>query len=102
MSKNCIFCKIASGEVKGEIEKSNLTCLKLDLKQVLITGTELIYTDEDYVAFRDHRPAASNHFLIIPKNHYPGIKHLKREDIPIVRDLERLSHKVGLGHTESL
>jgi diadenosine tetraphosphate (Ap4A) HIT family hydrolase len=60
---------------------------------VLLSETELLYTEENYVAFRDHRPAAKFHFLIIPKQHHPGIKHLKKEDIPIIRDLERISHK---------
>ena len=44
---NCIFCKIA----RGEIPSSKL------------------HEDEDVLAFHDARPQAPVHFLIIPKEH---------------------------------
>jgi histidine triad (HIT) family protein len=48
---NCIFCKI----VRGEIPSSK------------------VYEDEDVLAFRDIRPQAPVHFLIIPKTHVPTL-----------------------------
>jgi histidine triad (HIT) family protein len=47
----CLFCKI----VRGEIPSSK------------------VYEDEDVLAFRDIRPAAPVHFLIIPKAHVPTL-----------------------------
>jgi histidine triad (HIT) family protein len=55
---DCIFCKIARGEIPAK----------------------KIYEDEDVLAFHDVRPQAPVHFLIIPKEHVPtlydaGMKH---------------------------
>src|SRR3954465_8550599 len=55
---NCIFCKIARGEIPSK----------------------KIYEDEYVLAFHDVRPQAPVHFLIIPKEHVPtlheaGMKH---------------------------
>jgi histidine triad (HIT) family protein len=45
--EGCIFCRIAAGEVPSEI----------------------VYQDEDFLAFRDISPQAPTHVLIIPKTH---------------------------------
>ena len=50
--EDCIFCKIASGEI----------------------NTDLIYEDEDVVAFRDINPQAPFHVLLIPRIHISSIK----------------------------
>jgi histidine triad (HIT) family protein len=47
----CLFCKI----VRGEIPAAK------------------VYEDEDVLAFRDIRPVAPVHFLIIPKAHVPTL-----------------------------
>jgi histidine triad (HIT) family protein len=46
--KNCIFCKISAKEIPAEI----------------------IYEDEDFLAFLDVNPAYFGHTLLIPKEHY--------------------------------
>ena len=48
---NCLFCKIATGEVGGPF----------------------IYEDEQVVAFDDINPQAPVHTLIIPKVHYANL-----------------------------
>ena len=48
---DCIFCKIAAGEI---------ACQK-------------VYEDEELLAFKDIRPAAPVHLLIIPKAHLPSL-----------------------------
>lgn len=48
---NCIFCKIARGEIPAKT----------------------IYQDADVLAFHDIRPQAPVHFLIIPKVHVPTL-----------------------------
>ncbi len=65
--KKCIFCKIARGK---------------------IAETELLYQDENYVAFRDHRPAGEHHYLVIPKRHMTAVGSLRTEGDAIV--VERL------------
>ncbi len=47
MAEECIFCRIVAGEVPGDI----------------------VYQDEDYLAFRDISPKAPTHILVIPKTH---------------------------------
>lgn len=48
---DCIFCKIANKEM----------------------NTEIIYENDNVVAFKDLNPRAKMHFLIIPKKHYDTI-----------------------------
>ena len=45
--ENCIFCKIASGEIP---------CTK-------------VYEDENFISFLDIKPVSDGHILIIPKKH---------------------------------
>jgi histidine triad (HIT) family protein len=47
----CLFCKIVRGEVPAA----------------------RVYEDEDVLAFRDIRPVAPVHFLLIPKAHVPTL-----------------------------
>ncbi|MFO7773912.1 MAG: histidine triad nucleotide-binding protein [Dehalococcoidia bacterium] len=47
MAEECIFCRIVAGEVPSDV----------------------VYQDEDFLAFRDISPQAPTHILIIPKTH---------------------------------
>jgi len=61
----CIFCKIAKKEIPSD----------------------LIYEDERVVVFKDIKPKASVHFLIVPKKHIVSIDHLEPQDKDLVGDL---------------
>lgn len=63
--KDCLFCKIAKGKIKSEI----------------------LYQDKDVLAFKDIKPVARVHVLIIPKKHYLPINLLKKDEIKIVSKL---------------
>ncbi len=54
MSDNCIFCKIAKGEIPSTT----------------------IYEDDDFKVIMDLGPATKGHALIIPKEHYANIYEL--------------------------
>jgi len=54
MADECIFCRIVAGKLPGEI----------------------IYQDEDFLAFRDIMPKAPTHILIIPKTHITSVAEL--------------------------
>jgi len=54
MAEECIFCKIVAGEVPSDI----------------------VYQDEDFLAFRDILPKAPTHVLIIPKTHITSVAEL--------------------------
>lgn len=58
MAKDCIFCKMASGEIKSSVIAEN---------------------DEAF-AVNDINPVAKVHLLIIPKKHIDSVLTLKRED----------------------
>jgi histidine triad (HIT) family protein len=66
---DCIFCKIASGEM----------------------GVPLVYEDEHVVAFEDISPKASVHTLVVPKQH---VKNLTDNPSP-----ELLAHVFGAVNT---
>ena len=59
---SCIFCKIAD-------KKEN---------------KELLYEDEEFVCFRDIKPATKHHYLVIPRKHMPEAKYLKDTDVPMI------------------
>jgi histidine triad (HIT) family protein len=54
---NCVFCKIAKGEIPSQF----------------------VYEDDQIVAFRDINPAAPTHILIIPREHVVNIAALTEE-----------------------
>lgn len=55
---NCLFCKIAQGEIPATV----------------------VYEDDDVIAFRDIRPQAPTHVLIIPRKHIATIDDTQDED----------------------
>ncbi|HHU92000.1 MAG TPA: histidine triad nucleotide-binding protein [Halanaerobiaceae bacterium] len=70
---DCIFCKIANGEME----------------------TELLYKDEQVVAFKDINPQAAIHFLIIPVKHIPTIYDLEEEDNQLVGHMYQVAKKLA-------
>lgn len=59
---DCIFCKIAKKEIKSDV----------------------VYESDDVLAFKDIKPAAPVHYLIIPKEHIQSIAHLKQNHNEII------------------
>ncbi len=59
---DCIFCKIVSGDIPGDI----------------------IYQDDDVLAFRDLNPQAPTHILVIPKKHIATTNEIEPEDAELV------------------
>ena len=55
---DCLFCKIATGEMR----------------------TDLVYEDDELVAFRDINPQAPTHVLVIPRRHIATLNDLDQED----------------------
>lgn len=81
MSENCLFCKIAAGE---------------------IPSTE-VYSDEHIVAFRDISPAAPQHILLIPRKHIQSVAALAEQDGELMGKLLLAAKQVAidLGIAES-
>ena len=54
MAEECIFCRIIAGQIPADI----------------------VYQDEDFLAFRDIMPRAPTHVLIIPRIHITSVAEL--------------------------
>ncbi len=62
---DCIFCKIAAGEIPSE----------------------KVFENDKIVAFKDINPAAPFHVLVVPKEHIDGADMLDEENVDIVKDI---------------
>lgn len=60
--EDCIFCKIARGEL----------------------DTSFVYEDEFCVAFKDLSPQAQTHLLIIPKLHIENINGVNKKNSTVI------------------
>ncbi|MCF8061356.1 MAG: histidine triad nucleotide-binding protein [Deltaproteobacteria bacterium] len=65
MESECIFCQIARGEQSADI----------------------VYRDEQLVAFKDIKPHAPVHILLVPRKHIRSINNLEEEDRMLVAEL---------------
>jgi histidine triad (HIT) family protein len=64
---NCLFCRIASGDIPASI----------------------VYQDEELVAFNDINPQAPLHVLIIPRRHVATLNDLGEGDDALVGTMLR-------------
>ena len=55
---DCLFCKIIKKEIPAEV----------------------VYENDDVLAFKDVNPAAPVHVLVVPKKHIAGINDITSED----------------------
>ena len=74
---NCIFCKIANGEIPSSA----------------------IYEDEDFRVILDLGPAAKGHALILPKEHFKDVCEL---DAAIAAKVLPLGAKIGAAMMKGL
>ena len=68
--ENCIFCKIAAGEIPSS----------------------KVYEDEEMLIFRDINPIAKVHLLCVPKEHFKTIAELDERRAAL---LGRMLEKIG-------
>ncbi|MEW9123001.1 MAG: histidine triad nucleotide-binding protein [Thermotaleaceae bacterium] len=69
----CIFCKIISKEIPGNI----------------------VYEDEKVLAFHDISPGAPIHILIVPKNHIDSIEHITQEHKELLGHIHLVAKKIA-------
>ena len=60
------------------------------------------YVEGVEIYFRDHRPAAEHHYLVIPKKHFEKITTLTKQDIPMIRRMEKIGIEVKCTNNSSL
>jgi len=75
---DCIFCRIISGEIPSDI----------------------LYQDEQVVAFRDINPKAPVHLLLVPLKHIESVAELSEDEASIMGHLvtvaNRLAREAGI------
>ena len=69
----CLFCQIANHQQKADI----------------------VYEDEQIVAFKDIHPLAPIHIVIIPVKHIPTIVDIKEEDIELLGKMIFVAKKIA-------
>lgn len=80
MSENCIFCKIARGEIPSR----------------------KIYEDDEVLAFHDINPVAPVHFMLIPKVHLVSLLEADETHAALLGKMlvlaSKLAKELGLGN----
>ena len=70
---DCIFCQIVSGKIPADI----------------------VYQNEEVIAFRDIEPQAPVHLIIIPKRHMPSLVHLSEADSSLVGHMVVIANQLA-------
>ncbi len=65
MAEDCLFCKIAAGDVPSE----------------------QVYADGEFYAFRDINPGAPVHILLVPRKHIARISEAQPEDAKLLGNM---------------
>jgi len=70
---DCLFCKIIQGDIPGDI----------------------VYQDDDVLAFNDVNPQAPTHILIIPKKHIATTNDAQAEDAAVLGKLMLTASRIA-------
>ncbi len=69
----CVFCDIAAGRVPAEI----------------------LYQDEEIIAFPDIHPASPTHLLIVPRKHIPSLAHLSDAETSLIGHMAGVANRLA-------
>lgn len=72
--EDCIFCKIINKQIPSEI----------------------VYEDEEIIAFKDIQPVAPIHILVVPKKHISSVMELNKEDAELVGKIYLVIKKLAV------
>ena len=70
---DCIFCQIVAGKVPSDI----------------------LYQDEEVIAFPDINPQSPTHLIIIPKRHIPSLAHLSEADSSLIGHMVKVANQLA-------
>ena len=75
---DCIFCKIIKKEIPSDV----------------------FYENPDLIVFKDIKPKAPIHYLIVPKQHIESVNHLKEENKELIGVMfltaQKIADKLGI------
>lgn len=69
----CIFCKIVRGEIP----------------------TDLVFENENLVAFKDINPVAPVHILVVPRKHIVSTNEMETYDQPLIGEMFQVMQKLA-------
>ncbi|XP_070704915.1 adenosine 5'-monophosphoramidase HINT3-like [Pempheris klunzingeri] len=69
---DCPFCQIANNQM----------------------DTEILLSDDELLCFRDMKPGAAHHYLVIPRTHISSCKALQGEHTPLVERMVEMGRSV--------
>ena len=72
--EDCIFCKIINKQIPSQI----------------------VYEDDEIIAFKDIQPVAPVHVLVVPKKHIPSVLELSEEDKAIIGKIYTVIQKLAV------
>uniref|UniRef100_A0A8P4G8C4 HIT domain-containing protein n=1 Tax=Dicentrarchus labrax TaxID=13489 RepID=A0A8P4G8C4_DICLA len=70
--KHCPFCLIANNQA----------------------DTDILLTDDELVCFRDMKPGATHHYLVVTRTHVDSCKSLREDDIPLVERMVEMGRSI--------
>ena len=70
---DCIFCQIVAGKIPADI----------------------LYQDEEVIAFRDINPLSPTHLLIIPKKHVSSLVQLSGAESPLIGNMAHTANQLA-------
>ena len=73
MDADCIFCRIAEEKIPAQI----------------------VFSNDEFVAFRDINPQAPTHILVIPRRHIPTLLDLEEADEALAGRLLRTAAAIA-------
>ncbi|XP_031177591.1 histidine triad nucleotide-binding protein 3-like isoform X1 [Sander lucioperca] len=71
-SEDCPFCQIANNQ----------------------TDAEILLSDDELLCFRDIKPSATHHYLVVSRTHINNCKTLQGDDIPLVERMEKMGRSI--------
>jgi len=71
---DCLFCKMVAGEIQPDV----------------------VYEDDEILAFRDVNPQAPVHILVIPKRHIATTNDLESEDAALVGNMVLAAKQIAV------
>jgi histidine triad (HIT) family protein len=70
---DCIFCKIISGDIPSDI----------------------VYRDDEIIAFRDVNPVAPTHILVVPVSHINTVADVPETGFSLVGDMMKIANQLA-------
>ncbi|MFC1918658.1 histidine triad nucleotide-binding protein [Chloroflexota bacterium] len=70
---DCVFCKIVAGEIPADV----------------------LYHDEEIIAFRDINALAPTHLLIIPRKHIDSVTNLSEAELSLIGQMVGIANQLA-------